>query len=138
MTATAKASDLLGPKAHLGTDWIRLLRTLGPSMQQTVKADLSLNAARQVTDRTLKALKAANRGRDRAALTKARSEYLKKREKFAWSRLKEDLSRRGGPQKAYRAIKQSSVDPEQALRKLARLPEDLSSYGANRLRDALS
>ena len=136
--ADASASDPLGPTAHLDTEWIRLLRTLGPGVQQTVKANLSLNAARQVTDRTLKALKAAKRGRDRAALTKARSEYLKKREKLAWSRLKEDIGRRSGPQKAYRAIKQSGVDPEQALRKLARLPEDLSSYGANRLRDALS
>ena len=87
---------------------------------------------------SLPSARAAKRGRDRAALEKARSDYLKKREKIAWARLKEGITRRGGTQKAYRALKQTNIDPEKALRKLKRLPENLSTYGASRLRDALS
>jgi len=132
------ANDPLGPHAHLGSAWIALLRQLGPSVQQQVKRDLSLNAAKQVTDRTMKALKAARRNRDRSALDKSRSDYLKKREKQAWGMLKDGLTARGGSAKAYRALKQSKVDPEQALRKLKRIQDDLSTMGANRLRDALS
>ncbi|MFT4976795.1 MAG: hypothetical protein ACI8S6_002700 [Myxococcota bacterium] len=135
--AAPAAADPLGPRAHLGSDWIALLRKLGPSMKLAVKPDISLHAAQQVTDRTLKALKAAGRKRDRSDLDKARSGYNGKREKIAWARLKEDLTGRGGSQKAYRALKQSKVAPEQALKKLARLDEDLSAMGATRLRDAL-
>lgn len=136
--AAPAKDDPLGPAAHLGSQWLVLLKQLGPSVGHPVKRDASLNAARQVTDRTLKALKAAKRNRDRSALDKARSDYLKKREKLAWGRLKDDLTARGGSQKAYRALKQSKVDPEQALKKLARLKEDVAAMGANRLRDALS
>lgn len=130
--------DPLGPQAHHASEWLALLKTLGPSVGQPVKRDASLSAAKQVTDRTLKALKAAGRKRDGSTLDKARSDYLKKREKLAWGRLKDDIAQRGGSPKAYRALKQSKTDPEQALKKLKRLSEDVGAMGANRLRDALS
>ena len=132
------ADHPLSPEAHRSSAWFACLRALGPRVQQAVKPDLSLPAAHQVTDRTLKALKQSGMRREHAELDKARSEYQKKREKIAWAALKEALTDRGGSPKAYRALKQSGVDPERALKALARISDDIATYSAARLRDALA
>lgn len=131
--------DPLGAHAHLDTDWIRLLRTLAPQVGQPVKPDVSLEAAKQLTDRTLKALKDTSRGRERSALDQARSDYLKRRDRIAWGRLKDQFTDHQLSDKAYRALKQTDIDPEKALRKLKKLtPAEAATMSAARLRDALS
>lgn len=136
-TPTA-STDPFGPTAHLESEWLRCLRKQAPRVQLSVKRDLSLPAARQLTDKTLKALKKSGMRTEHATLQDARAAYLKKREKLAWARLKAELVQRGGSQKAYRALKQSNINPEKAFIALGRLSGDLSSYGAAKLRDALS
>ena len=106
----------LGPQAHLGSDWLKLLRTLAPPLGRPVKSDVSLEAARQLTDHTLKALKAAGRSRERSELDGLRADYLKRREALAWRCLKDQFTAHSLSDKAYRALKQEGVDPAKALR----------------------
>ncbi|MEL6347313.1 MAG: hypothetical protein AAFV53_29625 [Myxococcota bacterium] len=137
--ASSTKDDPLGPSAHLQTDWLARLRVLGPSVGIPVKAAPSLNAAKQLTDKTLKALKKAGKKHDKRDLEKLRGEYLKKREKLAWSAIKEQFTALNLSQKTYRALKQDKkADPEKILGRLKKLDaQQAAEMGAARLRDAL-
>jgi hypothetical protein len=115
------AKDPLGTSAHLATPWLSaLLAAAGQQRDLKVPRAPSLNAARQLHDRLIKKLKAQGRGRERADLNDLRSRYLKRREKTAWSRLKAQLSDLDVPAKLYRSLKQSGVDPEKVLDRIAK------------------
>jgi len=116
-----KTPDPLSPHAHLDSDWVRELLPAARSAGIDINPNPSLGAVRQTHDVLCKRLKANGRKREKAALDDLRSRYMKKREKFAWSCLKSTLEEAGVSQKLYRAIKQSKVEPETALKRWARV-----------------
>ena len=135
--STPSAPDL-DPDAHLGTPWISLLRAARAPGLAAVPPKPSINAARQLTDKAAKALKAAGQERAARALVDARSDFLKKREKEAWGLVKGRFAELDLPDRAYRALKQGEVDPEKVWARLRKArAEELKPMGADRLRDHL-
>lgn len=136
--APSAAPDPLHADAHLDTPWLALLRAARAPGLAAVPPKPSLNAAKQLTDKAVKALKGAGAAREARALDDARQDYLKRREKLAWAELKRQFTACDLPERSYRALKQAEVDPEKALAKLRRQdPAALKAMGADRLRDAL-
>lgn len=138
-TAPPTGPDLLAPDAHQGDAWMGALRQAlntpgAPSLDRKPK----LQAARQATDQVAKLLKKAGRKREAAELKKLRDQFFAKRDKVAWTRVKEAFSTHGLSDKAYRSLKQDkSVDPVRVLERVEREGASLSSLGAARLRDHL-
>ena len=136
----APERDLLHPNAHLDDPWIGRLRGLknvpgGPEVPDSP----SLEAARQLTDRLAKALKKGGRARDAEELKDLRDRFLARREKLAWSRVKERFQELALSDRAYRALKQEGTDPTKALARLENAdPAELQAMGAARLRERLS
>ena len=119
----------------LDSAWIALLRQLGgevpphPTMGQLV----------QRSDARSRALKESGRGRDAAALRKAREDFQRDRALKAWSLVKERFAALELSEKAYRALKQEEADPERVLTRLSGARgEELRGAGAARVRDALT
>ena len=127
------------PDAHLGTPWMSLLRAARAPGLDSVPPKPSIPAARQLTDKAAKALKAAGQERADRALVEARDDFLKKREKEAWGLIKSRFTDLDLPERAYRALKQGEVDPEKVWARLRKAsPEELKPMGADRLRDHLT
>lgn len=136
--ATPAAPDL-DPDAHLGTPWMSLLRAVRAPGAPAVPPKPNLNAARQLTDKAVRALKDAGQTRAARELADAREDFLKRREKDAWSLIKTRFGELDLPERAYRALKQSEVDPEKVWARLRKAKaEDLKPLGADRLRDLLT
>ena len=131
--------DPLGPTAHLDSAWMVMLRDVLPvGGVAQLPSDAKLARCQQATAQTVKALKKAGRGRDARALTRSRDDYLARRARLAWSRVKTRFQEAGASDKAYRALKQGNADPERVLRNLEKLSrEQLDGMGARRLREVL-
>ena len=132
--------EKLDPWEHLADPWVAELRRLGPQTGVgAIPARPSLPAARQLTDKTCRDLKAKGRKREQAALDGLRSSFLKKRESRAWGLVKDRFGRLSLAERAYRAVKQHpQIDPEKVLDRLDRLDRsELASMGGDRLRDLL-
>jgi hypothetical protein len=92
----------------------------------------------QRSDARARALADAGRGRDAAALKKAREEFQRDREKRAWAFVKERFAALELSEKTYRALKQEEADPERILARLTnKRAEELRGMGAGRLREEL-
>jgi hypothetical protein len=137
--AAPAADDPLGASAHLRTPWLdALLLAVRQERGMSAPKQPSLNAAKQLHDRLKKRLKGAGQRRQIRALDDLRSNYLKRREKQAWSRLKAGLAAMGTSEKLYRSLKQSKGDPERVLQRLKRLkPDEISGQGQAKLRELL-
>lgn len=137
-SAGLAGSPDLDPDAHFGTPWMSLLRAVRAPGAPPVPPRPSLAAARQLTDKAVRALKDAGQTRAARELADARSDFLKKREKEAWGLIKDRFGALDLPERAYRAIKQSEADPEKIWARLRRAkPDELKPMGADRLRDHL-
>jgi hypothetical protein len=137
---TEQPFEKLDPWEHLVDPWLVELRRLGPQTGVgAIPNRPSLQAARQLTDKTCRDLKAKGRKREQAGLDGLRSSFLKKRESRAWGLIKDRFARLALSERAYRAIKQHpQIDPEKVLDRLDRLDRaELPSMGADRLRDLL-
>lgn len=133
------AAPDLDPDAHLGTPWLSLLRAVRVPGAPTVPPKPSIAAARQLTDKAARALKDAGRAREARALADAREDFLKRREKEAWSLIKGRFTELDLPERAYRALKQGDTDPEKVWARLRRAkPDELEPLGADRLRELLT
>ncbi len=118
----------------LESDWIALLRRLGGE----VPRDPTMGQLVQRSDGRSRALADAGRGREAAALSRAREEFQRDREKRAWGFVKERFAALELPEKTYRAMKQEDADPERLLTRLtSRRAEELRGMGAARLREEL-
>jgi len=103
-----------------------------------MKSQPSLAAAIQYTDVVIKFLKKEGRKREIKALKDERQQFLSKREKFAWSKLKSLFTELKLSQKAYRRLKQESTDPAKALGILTASDKTVvSKMGANKLVELL-
>lgn len=131
--------DPLGATAHLESPWVAMLHGVLPvGGVAALPQDAKLARCQQATAQALKALKKAGRGRDARALAKARDEYLARREKLAWGRVKARFQEAGASDKAYRGLKQGDADPERVLRHLDKVSDgELAAAGARRLRELL-
>ena len=131
-------SGALAPNAHLVSPWLVKLRAVRlPG--HSVAASPSLGNARQVTDLAVKGLKKAGRPGEARELDDLRDRFMDKRATEAWSLIKQTFTTFDLPDRAYRALKQSDLDPVTVLTRLRALPEDeLRGMGADRLRDRLS
>lgn len=117
------------------SDWIALLGRLGGD----ARPGGSLGQLTQRSDAHVRALKASGRGREAAALKKAREDFHRERERAAWAGVKARFAVLELPEKAYRALKQEEADPVGVLAKLkGERGEELRGAGAARVRDALS
>ena len=132
----SSTTGLLAPTAHLSTKWITIL---GQYKSVTkMKSQPSLAAAIQYTDVVIKFLKKEGRKREIKALKDERQQFLSKREKFAWSKLKSLFTELKLSQKAYRRLKQESTDPAKALGILTASDKTVvSKMGANKLVELL-
>ena len=137
--AASDAVDLLGATAHLESPWVDMLHGVLPvGGVAALPRDAKLARCQQATAQVIKALKKAGRGRDARALVKARDEYLARREKLAWGRVKARFQAAGASDKAYRGLKQGDADPERVLRQLEKVSdEELAAAGARRLQELL-
>ena len=138
--ASDAGPDLLGPDAHLADPWLDALRAACQDRDlPDVPARPSLGAARQLTDKALKALKARGDKRALRALKDARAAFESRREKHAWAGIKARFGELGLSMKVYRSLKQTPrLDPVKVHAKLhARASEQLKGLGASRLREAL-
>jgi hypothetical protein len=133
-------SDLLHPSAHLADPWLkRLLSLRGISGAPKVPNQPSLNGARQLTDQLAKLLKKGGRARDGKELKALRDKFLARRDKQAWSRVKEAFKQHGLSDRGYRSLKQGGADPVKALARLKKADHaTLASLSAQRLRDELT
>ena len=125
----ASDSDPLGPHAHWASDWYA---ALVPALQDAgvqLNSRPSYGAVRNAHDVLMKQLKAQGNKRVMASLRDLRSRYTKRREKLAWSRLKTRLDEGGVSPKVYRAVKQSGVDPELALKRWAKVMKSQTLKG---------
>ncbi|MCP4807890.1 MAG: hypothetical protein GY913_24770 [Proteobacteria bacterium] len=142
--APKKLSDDAPPEAmkdgaHLGSAWHQRLSQLARGFSSVQLAPKpKLGQARQASDQLVKLLKKGGRGRDAKELAQLRDAFMKKREQAAWTAVKDRFATHELPDKAYRALKQSKVDPHAVLTKLERQGSSLSGMSAKRLRDALS
>ena len=134
-SSTPVESDPLGDDAHMSSEWVHALLPVLRDVQVSLNPNPSYGAVRQAHDVLMKQLKARGDKRTMATLRDLRSRYTKRREKIAWARFKKSLESAGMSAKLYRAVKQSSVEPELALKRWARL----KSMGLNGtdLRNAL-
>lgn len=136
---TRPAASDLDPDAHLATPWMARLRAVRVAGAPSIPPSPSLPSARQLTDKAAKALKAAGQCRAAAELLGERDDFLKRRERLAWSQVKGRFGSLDLPDRAYRALKQGDADPEKVWAKLQRIPPtDLKALGADRLRELLS
>ena len=114
--------DPLGPTAHLDSAWMVMLRDLLPvGGVAQLPSDAKLARCQQATAQAIKALKKTGRARDAKALARSRDDYLTRRAKLAWSRVKTRFQEVGASDKAYRALKQRNAEPERVLRNLEKL-----------------
>ena len=113
--------DPLGPQAHWTSDWYAALVPALKDARISLNAQPSYGAVRNAHDVLMKHLKAHGDKRTMATLRDLRSRYTKRREKLAWSRLKKALEEGGVSAKVYRAVKQSTVDPELALKRWSKV-----------------
>ena len=129
----------LGPTGHLDSKWMEVLRDVLKNIPSIkLKEPPSLGNARQATHVALKTLKKTGTKRQLAQLKDASDSYFKKREKMAWTAVKEQFTALNLSEKAYRAIKQLNADPEKVLHRLnAKKPEELQKLGAKALKEAL-
>ncbi len=139
VSATPAGPDLLAADAHQGDAWMGALRqALRTPGAPRLDAKPKLQAARQATDQLVKLLKKAGRKQEAAELRKLRDQFFAKRDKFAWTQVKEAFAQHGLSDKAYRSLKQDKqVDPVRILDKVKREGDGLASLGAARLRDHL-
>lgn len=128
----------LAPNAHLLSPWLKKLRSVRlPGL--SVPPSPTLGNARQLTDIAVKALKKAGRAGESRELDDLRDRFMDKRASEAWSIVKQTFTTFDLPDRAYRALKQSDLDPVTVLTRLRALPDDeLRGMGADRLRDRLS
>lgn len=133
------APDPLGPTGHQDSAWFARLEELLPvGAVAALPADAKLARCQQATAQAIKVLKKSGRGGEAKALGKARDEYLARRAKLAWSRVKSRFVEVGASDKAYRSLKQGDADPERILRALNKLrPEALQGASPRRLRELL-
>ena len=125
--------------AHIGSAWHQRLSQLARAFSSVQLAPKpKLGQARQASDQLVKLLKKSGRGRDAKELAQLRDAFMKKREQAAWTAVKDRFGTLGLPDKAYRALKQSKVDPHHVLTKLDRQGVGLQGMSAKKLRDALS
>ena len=115
------SDDPLGPHAHLKSDWLAALLPVLKAERVPLNTNPSYGAVRNAHDVLMKKLKAKGDKRTMATLRDLRSRYTKRREKLAWSRRKASLESGGVSPKLYRAVKQSSVEPEIALKRWDRV-----------------
>ena len=134
-SSTPVEPDPLGDGAHMSSDWVQALLPVLRDVQVSMNPNPSYGAVRQAHDVLMKQLKARGDKRTMASLRDLRSRYTKRREKVAWTRLKKSLEEAGVSAKLYRSVKQSSVEPELALKRWDRV----KSKGLNgtALRNAL-
>lgn len=132
------ATPDLDPDAHLGTPWMAALRAVRAPGAPPVPPRPSLNAARQLTDKAIRALKDGGQARAARELGDLRADFLKKREKEAWNLIKTRFTELELSERAYRALKQSEADAEKIWARLRKTPEaELKAMGADRLREHL-
>jgi hypothetical protein len=123
--------DLPNP---LGGEWGVLLRSLGVEIPR----DATLGQLTQRSDARTRELAAQGRKREGERLRSAKEEYLRGRERAAWSLVKARFAELDLPEKAYRALRQEEANPERVLTRLrGRRGEELRGAGAARARDAL-
>ncbi len=130
----APAPEVPGLPDPLKSEWVALMRQLGAE----VPKDATMGQLTQRSDLRAKALGDAGRGRDAAALKKAREDFVRDREKRAWALVKDRFAALDLPEKAYRSFKQEDADPVKLLARLTnKRAEELRGMGAARLRDEL-
>ncbi|MEC7948254.1 MAG: hypothetical protein VX265_11875 [Myxococcota bacterium] len=132
-------SDPLGPSGHLDSPWVCMLRELLPlGGVAPMPPDAKLARCQQVTAQVVKLLKKSGRAADARTLAKLRDEYVARRAKVAWARVKRRFSELGASEKAYRSLKQGNADPERILRNMDRMDREMfEGAGARRLRELL-
>ncbi len=102
-------------------------------------AQPKLGQVQQVSDQLIRSLKRSGRKRAAKELAQLRKTFEVKREKEAWSRIKERFTTLGLSERAYRGLKQGSIDPLKVWTRLRKLSDDeLRELGGSRLREALS
>ncbi len=116
-TLSASKMDPLSPHAHLKSDWYAALIPALRNANISINSQPSYGAVRNAHDVLMKHLKNQGDKRTQAMLRDLRSRYTKRREKLAWSRLKQALESGGVSTKVYRSVKQSGVDPELAFKR---------------------
>lgn len=133
------APDPLGPTGHQDCEWFARLTGLLPlGAVEALPADAKLARCVQATAQAIKVLKRSGRGGEAKALGKLRDEYLARRAKLAWARVKARFVEVGASDKAYRSLKQGDADPERVLQALDTLrPELLQGASPRKLRELL-
>jgi hypothetical protein len=133
------APDPLGPTGHEDSAWfVRLREMLPVGGVAAIPANAKLARCQQATAQAMKALKKTGRAGDAKALGKLRDEYLARRAKLAWGRVKSRFTEVGASEKAYRSLKQGDADPERILKALDKLrPESIRGASPRRLRELL-
>src|SRR5688572_7114946 len=127
--APAPQPEVPGLPDPLKSDWVALMRQLGAE----VPKDATMGQLTQRSDLRAKALGDAGRGRDAAALKKAREDFVRDWEKLAWALVKERFAALDLPEKAYRSFKQEDADPVKLLTRLTnKRAEELRGMGAAR------
>jgi len=132
--------DILAPDAHLRDPWLVRLRQL-VAREPSVKLAPAPKPgqARQATDQLMSKLKKSGRKREAAELKRLRDDFLGRRDKAAWGAVKGRFKTLGLSDKAYRGLKQGSVDPLVVLGRLKKADSAaLAAMGAKRLRDHLT
>ena len=132
--------DILSDDAHLRDPWVARLRELAAQDRSVKLAPApKFGQARQATDQLMSKLKKSGRKRECAELKRLRQDFVGRRDKAAWGAVKERFKALGLSDKAYRGLKQGSVDPLVVLGRLRKSDgQSLAAMGAKRLRDHLT
>jgi len=96
------------------SEWGTLLKNLGGGLP----AGASLGRWESDTTRRIKDLKAQGRRKDARALSSARDQFLKKRDKVAWRAAKSRWTELGWSEKLYRRIKSEKLDAAKVAERL--------------------
>jgi hypothetical protein len=122
------------PLDPTGSAWLTEL-----ARHTKIPKDTKTSTLRQLTDRLVKELATAGKGRDSRALADARDNYLRAAERAAWDHIKRRFEELELSDKAYRALKQAkNVHPEKVLAALyTKRAETYRGASAERVRDWL-
>lgn len=119
----------------LRSDWVARMRALGADIPK----DPSWGQLTQRSDKLVKELKAAGRGRESAELRSLAEEFAKARANKAWALVKARFAELDLPERTYRSLKQEDADPIKVVAKLRGAKgEALRGTGAQKLRDLLA
>lgn len=129
--AAPVAPPLPDPMASV---WVARLRALGAD----VPRDATWGQLTQRSQKLVKELKTAGRGRESAELAKLADDFARDRDTRAWALVKARFAELDLPERAYRALKQSDADPIRVWEKIRGVRgEALRGAGADRVREQL-